>query len=186
MNNAQDLDIKVDNTIMEKPPVEEIKEDGEALVSSANNKFFNFLENEAANMNMDYIPPSNDVEVLDIDMNPAPKEEKQEEDIMPFVFDNQPGNNTISTIEPVNTIEDITKLKDDVTIDPMDAVARLNPDYEKVIKEETGTDLKTAINEIRDFVSSLQERGFEISLEELDLNDTYQINLNIKKQETDK
>ena len=41
--------------------------------------------------------------------------------------------------------------------------------------------MKTAINTVRDMKDSLQEKGFNISLEETDLNDLYQFVIKIKK-----
>ncbi len=185
MNNAQDLNIPVNNSIIEKPKVEEQSTTSEPLIASSSNKFFNFLENEAANMRMEDQPINQEVEVLDFDI-PETKETQNEEEIMPFLFDSKPQNNTISTIEPVNTIEDISNKKEEVIIDPMDAVNRLDPNYEKVVTETKGTDLKTAINDVREFINSLEERGFNVSLDEIDLNNTYQMTISITKKDTDR
>ena len=188
MSNAQDIIIPENNTIMEQPPVEEPSKTQEEIQPSLNNKFFNFLENEAANMDMNYNPPStNDVEVLeDFDMNTTQEQPpKQEEEFRPFFFENPSSENNISTIEPVNTIEDVTTQKEEVLIDPMDAVAKLDPNYEKMVVEEKGADLKTAINDVREFIEQLQAKGFEISLDEIDLNNTYQMTINITKKDTD-
>ena len=185
MNNAQDLNIPANNNIVETIPEEEMQEASSAVIPASNNKFFNFLENEAANMNMNYIPPStNDVEVLDIDSSPS-NPQNTEEEFMPFSFDNNVGNNTIAQIEPSNTIEDLSVQREEVVVDPMDAVDRLDPNYNKVVMEEKGADLKSAINEVREFINTLEERGFTISLDEVDLNDTYQMTINITKQDTD-
>ena len=75
--------------------------------------------------------------------------------------------------------------KEEVIIDPMDAVGRLDPNYERIVVEEQGTDLKTAINEVREFVNRLKEKGFEIGLDEIDLNSVYQFTLTVNKKETD-
>jgi len=44
-----------------------------------------------------------------------------------------------------------------------------------------GIDLKTAINEIRETKDTLSMKGFNLSLEETDLNDCYQFTIKIKK-----
>ena len=63
----------------------------------------------------------------------------------------------------------------------MDAVIKLDPNYGKIIEEEQGIDLKTAINEVRELVSRLEQKGFNISLEELDITGNYQMTINIKE-----
>ena len=189
MNNAQDITIPTNNTIIEQiPPTEETSTETE-LQPSANNKFFNFLENEAANMNMNYIPPStNDVEVLgDFDTTPVKEDSSQEEEFHPFLFNESPSNtnNDITEVDSLNTIEDLSNKREETIIDPMDAVDRLNPDYERIVVEEQGTDLKTAINEIREFVDRLKEKGFEIGLDEMDLDTNYQFTITVTKKDTD-
>lgn len=148
------------------------------------NKFFNFLEDEAANMNMDVSKttsknePSTDntIEVLD-DFEVEKKEPQQEEVIMPFLFDNQ-ANTTTN-----NTIEEIKPQKEDNVVDPMDSVIKLDPNYNQMLEKAKGIDLKTAINEIRDLVQKMEEQGFSLSLDEIDLVDKYQMTINIQKSE---
>ena len=59
--------------------------------------------------------------------------------------------------------------------------ASLDPSYNNKIEEKIGIDLKTAINEIRDVKDALSMKGFNILLEETDLNDWYQFTIKIKK-----
>ena len=141
------------------------------------NKFFNFLEDEAANMSMNpeeetkepvFINDSNDddLELLDMDENV---------EINPLLFD-------ITDEESLNNdIEEITTNNDEEIIDPIDTVENLEPNHEEKQKEKLGMDLKTAINDIRDLVTDLENKGFAIILEEIDLEDHYQITINIKK-----
>ena len=195
MNNAQDITIPENSNIIEQAPPAVEPAKAPEIQPSLNNKFFNFLENEAANMNMNYVPPStNDVEVLgDFDATPEepPKvleEPPKEEEFHPFLFDESPSNmnnNSISEINSSNTIEDLSIKKEEVIIDPMDAVDKLDPNYERNVVEEQGTDLKTAINEVREFVERLKEKGFEIGLDEIDLNTNYQFTITVQKKETD-
>ena len=96
---------------------------------------------------------------------------------MPFNFGaskNPESNNTIEEIKPV--------IKDTI-IDPMDSVIKLDPNYNQMLEEEKGLDLKTAINEIRGLVSKMEQTGFNLNLEEIDLQDSYQMTINIKKND---
>ncbi len=192
MNNATDIN-PVNETKDLTTLIEPIEEKKEAIIEEKTipNKFFNFLEDEAANMNMDMafqtpsepnieIMNTNKIEVLDdFDLIPTiEKEEKQEENeevIMPFFFEPKKEEN--------NTIEEIKPVEEDLLIDPMDSVIKLDPNYEKIVEEANGLDLKTAINEVRDLVNKLEQRGFKISLEELDLTENYQMTINIKNND---
>ena len=95
---------------------------------------------------------------------------------VPFLFDNkEPQTN--------NTIEEIKPQKEDNVVDPMDSVIKLDPNYNQMLEEARGIDLKTAINEIRDLVQKMEEQGFSLSLDEIDLADKYQMTINIQKSE---
>lgn len=189
VNNAEDINpVRElhDVESMLKPNQEEVKleeSDPKPVENSTPNKFFNFLEDEAANMNMtsnllSNIPPinplNNDIEILDDGLSEA-KEESSEE--LPFFFapknDNMVGENTIEEIKEPTTQEEI--------IDPVSSIVRLDPNYEQKIEEEKGIDLKTAINEVRKLNDTLNAKGFLIELEELDLMDNYQIIFKIRK-----
>ena len=63
----------------------------------------------------------------------------------------------------------------------MDSVIKLDPNYEQIVEEAKGIDLKTAINEVRNMIANMEKQGFQMSLDEVDLADTYQITINIKK-----
>ena len=65
--------------------------------------------------------------------------------------------------------------------DPTSLIDTLDPNYETKQEEALGLDLKTAINEIRTTKDTLALKGFDITLEESDLNDTYQFIIKIKK-----
>ena len=121
MNNAQDITIPENNNIIEQAPPTEASNTEPELQPSANNKFCNFLENEAANMNMNYVPPStNDVEVLgDFDATPVKEDAVQEEEFHPFLFDETSvnTNNDITELDSTNTIEDMSNKKEEVIRD---------------------------------------------------------------------
>lgn len=187
--------------------------------STGPNKFFNFLENEAANMNVDINPikPAGDIEVLDdfdlmetpsvpiindilapktddkADLN-KPSVAVEEDEITPFFFkipsdieepkeeskvnENPNLNNNMSKN---NNIEEVVPVKNEVIVDPLDSILKLDPEAEIKQQETQKTDLKVLINDVRDFIDELKEKGFEISLEELDLDNNYQITINIQK-----
>jgi len=123
---------------------------------------------------------NNEIEVLD-DFesinNETKKEEPKEEEFIPFFFETKTNSNE-------NTIEEIKPLKEqENVIDPMDSVIKLSPNYNQLIEEAVGLDLKTAINEIRELVTRLEQKGFKLSLDELDLDNNYQMTINIKNND---
>ena len=184
INNATDINKEPENKKKGPDTMEPTIPQTEEPQQTIPNKFFNFLEDEAANMNMDVSMASsqqkpatdNTIEVLD-DFEDYSKEPQQEEVIMPFLFDNN-ANTTTN-----NTIEEIKPQKEDNVVDPMDSVIKLDPNYNQMLEEARGIDLKTAINEIRDLVQKMEEQGFSLSLEEIDLADKYQMTINIQKSE---
>ncbi len=168
-----DIDTKEEKPVSDDSSVPEQKNNGKTP-----NKFFNFLEDEAANMAMTDEEGSepvfvnedadSDIEVLDMD------DEDEGSEINPFMFDIDDGDTSNNRIEEVkDTIETI--------VDPIDVIPTLEPNYEEKNKEALGMDLKTAINEVRDMVTSLENKGFTITLDEVDLEQSYQITINIKK-----
>ena len=184
INNATDINKEPENKKKGPDTMEPTIPQTEEPQQTIPNKFFNFLEDEAANMNMDVSMASsqqkpatdNTIEVLD-DFEVETKEPQQEEVIMPFLFDNN-ANTTTN-----NTIEEIKPQKEDNVVDPMDSVIKLDPNYNQMLEEARGIDLKTAINEIRDLVQKMEEQGFSLSLDEIDLADKYQMTINIQKSE---
>ena len=184
INNATDINKEPENKKKGPDTMEPTIPQTEEPQQTIPNKFFNFLEDEAANMNMDVSMASsqqkpatdNTIEVLD-DFEDYSKEPQQEEVITPFLFDNN-ANTTTN-----NTIEEIKPQKKDNEVDPMDSVIKLEPNYNQMLEEARGIDLKTAINEIRDLVQKMEEQGFSLSLDEIDLADKYQMTINIQKSE---
>ena len=184
INNATDINKEPENKKKGPDTMEPTIPQTEEPQQTIPNKFFNFLEDEAANMNMDVSMASsqqkpatdNTIEVLD-DFEVETKEPQQEEVITPFLFDNN-ANSTTN-----NTIEENKPQKKDNVVDPMDSVIKLDPNYNQMLEEARGIDLKTAINEIRDLVQKMEEQGFSLSLDEIDLADKYQMTINIQKSE---
>ena len=154
-------------------PVEQARNDSKG-------NFFNFLENEKVNMNME--EPVLKTPVLNIELpkeaaptnvpsSPTPVPPANEETVP--VEESKKEEPVVPTEEVTPTLNTnfgtptITQASDDV-FDPVDLI-------------DTGIDLKTAINTVRDMKDSLQDRGFNISLEETDLNDVYQFVIKVKK-----
>ena len=162
-----------------KPVENQIKEENKPIP----NKFFNFLEDEAANMQMTPPEPTNNIEELEVlddfssPENKAPESPKLDEAVItPFFMSND-------TTPQNNVIEEVKDTNEEKIIDPMDSVIKLDPNYNQIVQEAKGIDLKTAINEIRDLISNMEKQGFQISLDEIDLTDKYQMTINIKKND---
>ncbi len=189
INNASDINQK-ESTREEKNMEFEQKDNiSEIKVEEPKNipnKFFNFLEDEAANMQMIETPTPiqnnssmNEIEVLDDLGSPSPETSnnlQQEETIMPFLFSN-------SQVQENNKIEEIEEKTTEKIVDPMDSVIKLDPNYQQMVEEEKGIDLKSAINEVRELIEKMKKQGFQISLDEIDLNENYQMTINIKKND---
>ncbi len=191
INNATDINMTNEPKDMSKLMTAKEETEKEDKIEQTNipNKFFNFLEDEAANMTMEMAFANNkepnieiinnNIEVLDDFETPTElKSEKQDEEIVPFFFENTTSKEETNKIEEIKPIEEQEKI-----IDPMDSVIKLDPNYNQMIEESIGLDLKTAINEVRDLVNKLEQKGFNLSLDELDLNGNYQMTINIKNNE---
>ena len=101
----------------------------------------------------------------------------EQQDEIPII---EPMNSEISS-EDNNIIERVSEVKNDDIFDPMSMVNTLEPDYQQKVEEAQGIDLKTAINTIRETKESLEEKGFNIMIDEADLGDSYTITINILK-----
>lgn len=187
VNNATDIHpVREPHDVesMLKPMEEKTNEIQETPVSNPN-KFFNFLEDEAANMNMmdglisssnnEVINPLNeDMEVLDDGLEDTPMDTPSNEEF-PFFFGNKPETEE-------NKIEEVTEpIEEEMIVDPVASIIKLDPTYEQQVEEAKGTDLKTAINNVRNLINQMNEQGFTVEIEELDLDETYQMNIKIKK-----
>ena len=192
INNSSDINQKEPTKevkTMENEQKENMSEIKTEEPRNIPNKFFNFLEDEAANMQMIEPPLStqnnntsmDEIEVLDdIGSSTPPSEpvtqQPQEESVIPFLFSD-------SQVPENNKIEEIKETSTEKIVDPMDSVIKLDPNYKQIVEEEKGIDLKTAINEVRDMIDKMQKQGFQITLDEVDLNGNYQMTINIKKND---
>ncbi len=149
-------------------PVEQARNDSKG-------NFFNFLENEKVNMNME--EPILKTPTINIDLptpkdtiKEEPKREENNSEISPTLNSNFGSNININN-----------NISNEDNFDPVNLIETLDPNYEEKQEVKLGIDLKTAINTVREMKDTLQEKGFNISLEETDLNDLYQFVIKIKK-----
>lgn len=145
--------------------------------NNSQGNFFNFLENETVNMNMEDTTLKAPVINFDLPkMNEQYTETKKEEltsnEEQAKNFNTNFGNFSAQSSVPIENTEDF---------DPVNLIETLDPNYETKVEEKLGIDLKTAINTIRETKDNLSDKGFNISLEETDLNDCYQFTIKIKK-----
>ena len=166
-------------------PVEQARNDSK-------NNFFNFLENEKVNMNTEepvVKAPSVNIELPKptsmVENTPSTSETIQPEPAIEPVtpMETKPVNQTptFSSNLGVAPNPSVIDSNDDELFDPVNLIDTLDPEYEEKQEAKLGIDLKTAINTVREMKDSLQDKGFNISLEETDLNDLYQFIIKIKK-----
>ena len=185
-------DTSIDDVFNSQPKI-----DTPVVDNNVNNEIINsdILENNQININNTdntILPVTNNVVDQPIEINDNPTvEENNIINEAPtnnfFNFGNTPENNDINQIEQNNNendnniIEVVPEKKNDEVFDPMSMVNTLEPDYQEKIEEAQGTDLKTAINEIRNVKEDLLNKGFNINIDEADLGDSYTITINIIK-----
>ena len=166
-------------------PVEQARNDSK-------NNFFNFLENEKVNMNTEepvVKAPSVNIELpkptSTVENTPSTSETIQPEPAIEPVtpIETKPVKETptFSSNLGVAPNPSVIDSNDDELFDPVNLIDTLDPEYEEKQEAKLGIDLKTAINTVREMKDSLQDKGFNISLEETDLNDLYQFIIKIKK-----
>lgn len=189
----------------------------EQATNESKGNFFNFLENEKVNMNMDEV--NLQTPVINLDMpkknEPAIKERPEENYGLPKKEDaysegtffqkptpsfdqNYSNKNEIRKDNPTSNEEKASTfnmnfgpsisnfksnidLKNNDNFDPVNLIDTLDPAYHEKAEQKLGLDLKSAINEIRNTKDNLSMKGFNISLEETDLNDCYQFTIKVKK-----
>ena len=144
--------------------------------------------------------PSNDEPLINLDLNnnqePVPHEDNDAVVNLEPVneFNNETDNNVVNNNTildnnspvldnniPLSNNVDTNIASEPSDFDPVNLIDRLSPDYQENIEKQLGLDLKSAINEIRNTKDSLSAKGFNVSLEEIDLDDCYQFNIKIKK-----
>ena len=95
-------------------------------------------------------------------------------------FDRNPSNKFFTPVtEPVPAMVNIKE--QDTTVDPMEQVTKLTPEYRKEKEQLEEMGLKGAISKVRSCIQELGDNGFYVNVEEIDFKDTYQITININK-----
>lgn len=188
-------DTSIDDVFNKQPKI-----DTQVVDNNVNNETINsdILENNQVNINnvdKNILPDANNViKQIEVNDNP-PVEENNIINKAPtnnfFNFGNIPENSSLenndinqmvqNSPDENNIIEVIPEKKNDEVFDPMSMVNTLEPDYQEKIDEAQGTDLKTAINEIRNVKEDLLNKGFNINIDEADFGDSYTITINIIK-----
>lgn len=141
----------------------------EQATNESKGNFFNFLENETVNMNTE----ENDIKspILNLEMPTKNNNETS----------NNPKSENINYNSNFGAIPNTSNSNNEEVFDPLSLIETLESDYEEKQVQKLGIDLKTAINSIRDTKDALSATGFNISMEESDLPDTYQFTIKIKK-----
>lgn len=140
------------------------------------NKFFNFLEDEETNMEIS--EPIKMPELINITptIDSIDDLDELDEAKTPTIENNFPDFPINNTIEE----KEIEKEEEDL-IDPTSYIDLLDPNYKENQVKASGLDLKTSINMVREKVNQMKNIGFDINVEEIDLTDSYQITIEIKK-----
>ncbi len=204
--NPQETKPKLSLEELLKPQTTETQEKEQTnekpLIEPSKNKFFNFLEDEEVNMNVTEETPSlspfnqplsipktesndSDVEVLDINPTnitsieeaPSPTEDNIFD--IPNIFDNPSASTKEEPVEQLFISQSPTPTNNNI-FDPISIIDKVAQQKEEEKNQKT-IELKDAINDIRNLTSSLEQKGFVINLEELDLDKSYQINIKIDK-----
>ena len=133
--------------------------------------------------------PSNNVEIFDMPTNPVPPQDVAQSPVVDNMSYNQPTAPTqpIEELNPNNKFfqpaAEPTNMNETIEsspsiVNPMDYVEKLS---DSTVVNNDGATLITVINEVRDLVSNLNDRGINVKIDEADLATSYQINLTIIK-----
>lgn len=173
---------------------------------SISNKFFNQLEEEPANLNTtnpfaeesvftinpepapveDVSVPKN-IEIFDMSANQvnnnvqaSPDSIKQEEVLQNDPIEELNPNNKFfqPTAEPLFDEPLAKENNQNSVVNPMDYVETIN---EVSPTEQSTPSFASAINQVRDLVTKLNNEGLNVKIDEADLDPSYQINISIIK-----
>lgn len=127
-----------------------------------------------------------------IDDNPKINEETSIQSEPEFIFDDDeyetpivdqtPALEGVQSQENDIVIEPIPIIEGEGIVDPVSYYDTLDPNFMDKVKEYVGLDLKKAINSYRDLTSELNSKGFNVSIDETDLDGKYLIEININKE----
>lgn len=141
-------------------------------------------------------PVVQEVEVKPEESVIAPTEVAQPAEVEEFIFDDEESapaeepqsapveNNEPAEAAPVeeSNVEPIPIMEGEGVVDPAAYYDTLDPDFIDKVKEYVGLDLKNAINSYRDLTKELNARGFNVTIDETDLDKKYYIEININKE----
>ena len=117
---------------------------------------------------------------------PTPQEENSPIDnAEEFIFDDDVDTTDETSESPKNSdieIEPIPPFEGEGVVDPVSYYDTLDPNFLNKVKEYIGLDLKNAINSYRELTDTLNKQGFNISIDETDLDNKYYIEININKE----
>lgn len=175
--------------VMEKVSTPEIMPSEEPHRES--NRFFNFTDDEPANMEMGEIKTTdifknNDLNIIG-DNNeekkeePTIKESEEEQEVLNTPINTNPNNRFFKPMLDETLDNPITAVQEELLIDPMSRIDNLDPNVNETLVENEKMELVDAIKETRNSINGLKDKGFNIIIDELDLEDEYQITVKIKK-----
>lgn len=175
--------------VMEKVSTPEIMPSEEPHRES--NRFFNFTDDEPANMEMGEIKTTdifknNDLNIIGDNIEekkeePIIKESEEEQEILNTPINTNPNNRFFKPMLDETLDNPITAPQEELIIDPMSRIDNLDPSINETLIENEKMELVDAIKETRNSINELKDKGFNIIIDELDLEDEYQITVKIKK-----
>lgn len=105
-----------------------------------------------------------------------------------FIFDDDEETNDEvvqnidNTVTNNSDVEPIPIAEGEGVVDPAAFYDTLDPQFMDKVKEYIGLDLKTAINSYRDLTNKLNNEGFNINIDEVDMDGKYHIEIDINKE----
>lgn len=159
------------------------------------NRFFNFTDDEPVNMEMGEIKTTDvfknsELDIIDdksleisspliLEEKEKAKQEVQEELNTPI--NTNPNNRFFTPILDETLDNLITSPKEEIVVDPMSRVDSLDSKVNETLAINEKMELVDAIKETRSSINLLKDKGFNIIVDEIDLDDEYQITVKIKK-----
>ena len=102
-----------------------------------------------------------------------------------FIFDDEdeePSQEVSSVSDEPVKVEPIPIMEGEGVVDPVSYYDTLDPGFVDKVKEFIGLDLKNAINSYRELTQDLNSKGFNVTIDETDLDNKYYIEINISKE----
>lgn len=102
-----------------------------------------------------------------------------------FIFDDEdeePSPEVSSVNDETVKVEPIPIMEGEGIVDPVSYYDTLDPGFVDKVKEFIGLDLKNAINSYRELTQDLNSKGFNVTIDETDLDNKYYIEININKE----